>query len=118
MGSFLGWITGIIYLLYSLIMLTMFTRDSINLVGAYFLDHTPIYAIALLYLLPTAFIASRGIETVSRLASFVLIPALLVEIGLMFIGFQNFEWTRVLPIASPSIVDYFKGGLRVVISTI
>lgn len=114
LGSFLGRITGVIYLLYCLVLLSMFTRDSINLVGAYFLDRTPIYAIALLYLLPTAFIASRGIETVSRLASFVLIPALLVIIGLTILGFQNFEWTRVLPITSPSIVDYFKGGFSVV----
>ena len=114
LGPFLGRVTGLIYLFGSLIILTMITRDIVNMIGTFFLDRTPIYAITLVLLGFAAYAGSRGIETVSRLAAFIMIPALLVLLGLMVAGFQNIKWTYVLPIASPNIGDYFKGGMSVV----
>jgi spore germination protein len=114
LGPFLGRITGLIYLFGNLIILTMITRDFVNMIGTFFLDRTPTYTVALVLLGFAAYAGSRGIETVSRLAVFVMIPALLVLLGLMVTGFQNIKWTHVLPIASPNIGEYFKGGLAVV----
>ena len=113
LGPFLGSVTGFIYLFGSLIILTMTTRDISNMILTFFLDRTPIYAITLVLLGFSAYGASRGIETVSRLAAFVIIPALIVLLGLMAMGFQNIKWTYILPVASPNIGDYFKGGSAV-----
>lgn len=114
LGPFLGRLTGLIYLGGCLLILTMTTRDIANMVGTFFLDRTPTYAISLVILGFAAFTSSRGIETVARLAAFVMIPALIVLLGLTVAGFQNVKWTYVLPIASPNLGDYFKGGLAVV----
>lgn len=114
LGPFLGRLTGFIYLFGSLFILTLTTRDIANMIGTLFLERTPIYVISLILLCFAAYGAARGIETVSRLAAFILIPALLVLLGLMAAGFENLKWTHVLPIASPDMGDYFKGGLAIV----
>ncbi|HEX3046407.1 MAG TPA: GerAB/ArcD/ProY family transporter [Bacillota bacterium] len=117
--SILGWlgtITGIVYLVVNISILTMFTRDICNLVHAYFLVKTPLYIIVLVYLFSAAYVASRGIETIARINSFVMLPALAVLIFLVAISYQNISWTRVLPILSPHISNYFKGGMASVYS--
>lgn len=113
LGSLPGRITGAFYLIYNLVLLTMFTRDIINLVGTYFLDRTPVYIVTFIYLLLVAYAASRGIETIARLTTFIMIPAVLIMIGLVAFSFQNVKWTHVLPIFSPDILTYFKGGFSV-----
>ena len=114
LGPFFGRVTGAVYLLFSLVMLTAFTRDMVNLAGNYYLNHSPVFAVTLLCLPLIAYGASRGIETISRLAAFIVIPGLIVLFGLTLLGFQHVKWTHVVPIASPNITDYFKGGLAVV----
>ncbi len=107
----LGFLTGSIYLFFNLFAVAMYTRDIANLVGTYFLDQTPILALAFIFILVAAYAASRGIETISRWTCFVMIPALIVVLGLTLLGFQNFQWTHILPLASPRWGDYIYGGL-------
>ena len=57
-----------------------------------------------------AFFASRGIETITRLASFVVIPALVILTLLGVAAYQNVTWSRILPVLSPNAWDYIKGG--------
>lgn len=113
LGRVFGRIAGFGYLGFSLLLLAMFTRDIVNMVNTYFLDHSPLYPIVLAYLLPAAYLASRGIETVSRFACFVLLPALAVMFGLALIGFQDVTWTRLLPVAGAGVLPIARGGLSV-----
>ncbi|MGE5604449.1 MAG: GerAB/ArcD/ProY family transporter [Bacteroidota bacterium] len=114
LGNLPGRIIGLIYIVNSLIILTMFTRDTVNMVNVYFLNRSPVYAIALIFLIFSAFAASQGVEALARLNSFLLIPALLVLFFLTALGFQNVNWINVLPVTSPNAFDYFKGGMSVV----
>ena len=111
LGPVFGRGAGICYLGFTTVFLAMFTRDMLNQVGTYFLNKTPLTVIMLAYLLLVAFLASRGIETITRLASFVVIPAMLIIIMLGVAAYQNVTWTRVLPVLTPNIWDYVKGGL-------
>ncbi|MGE5530090.1 MAG: GerAB/ArcD/ProY family transporter, partial [Patescibacteria group bacterium] len=66
---FWGMLTGLAYLGFILLFLAMLTRDTVNLASMYFLVSTPTHTLALLYLLAAAWLASRGIETITRTAS-------------------------------------------------
>ena len=114
LGNLPGRMTGLVYTVNSLIILTMFSRDTVNLVNVYFLNRSPLYAIAMILLIFSAFAASQGIEALAKLNSFLLIPALLVLFLLTAFGFQNVNWINVLPVTSPNLHDYFKGGMTVV----
>lgn len=111
LGPVLGTVTGLIYLGFNLIILIVYTRDLANLVGAYFLDRTPILAITSIFVIIAAYAGSRGIETISRWACFVMLPALVAVLGLTLLGFQNFNHTYILPLTSPHWQDYFMGGV-------
>lgn len=110
LGPVFGRIIGLCYLGFLIVFLAMLTRDMVNQVGAYFLDKTPLTVIILVYLLLTAFLASRGIETITRLASFIIIPAMIIITMLGVAAYQNVTWTRVLPMFTPNVWDYVKGG--------
>lgn len=113
LGPIAGRVTGLLYLCFNLVLLAMFTRDQINLASAYFLDRTPLWVVSLSLLLAAAYLASRGIETISRLACFTLLPALLVMLVLLMAGLQNVTLTHLLPVFDGGIQDYLKGGFSV-----
>jgi hypothetical protein len=64
----------------------------------------------LVYLLSAAFLASRGIETITRTASIVVIPALLFISILLVVAFQHIALNNLKPVFTPHILDYFKGA--------
>jgi spore germination protein len=113
LGPVLGRITGLVYLGFGLLLLAVFMRDQINMVGSYLLDQTPLYVMLLVVSIPTAYFASRGLETISRLASFVLLPSVLVMSVLIVTGFQNVSPTHLLPLGDLKPLQYLDGGRSV-----
>lgn len=101
---------GLAFLLPALAFLAIGTRDLLNLLLVYLAPRTPFAAAMLPLFLIGAFLASRGIETISRLASFLLIPAYLVILFLTILGFQNVSSEHLRPVLGASLRDYAAGG--------
>lgn len=110
LGPFFGTVTGLGYLGCLIFFLAILTRDVVNMASVYFLFQSPIYALALVYLLSAAYLASRGIETITRTASMMLIPALLVLLILTAVGFQNVSLNNLKPVFTPRLSDYLIGA--------
>ncbi|HEX3046262.1 MAG TPA: endospore germination permease [Bacillota bacterium] len=110
LGPILGTITGLLYLGFLFIFPAMVTRDSINLASMYFLFQTPVYELTLLYVLAYAWLASKGIETLTRTASIVALPALLIFLTLLIMGIRNITPNNLKPVFTPNIIDYLKAG--------
>lgn len=113
LGPYLGRVTGAIYLAFSLTLLTMFGRDLVDMALTNLIPSTPLFMAVLILISAEAYVASRGLETISRLASFVILPALLILLALGLISLKNVAWSHLLPIASPTALDYARGGYAV-----
>jgi spore germination protein KB len=111
LGPFLGTVTSLAYLGFLFFFLAVLTRDIINLASMYFLFTTPVYILALLYLLAAVWLAARGIETITRTASIVVIPALLIILALLVLGIPNITINNLKPVFTPNILDYLKAGI-------
>jgi spore germination protein (amino acid permease) len=111
LGPIFGRVTGIIYAATTLLLLTTLARDLLNMIAAYFNPRTPHIIIVTLLLIAEAYLASRGIETIARIASFLLLPGLAILFLLGTFGLSNVSFSHLLPIESPSILHYLEGGL-------
>ena len=60
LGPFFGRVTGICYLGFSMVFLSILTRDMINQVGAFFLDRTPLTVIVLTFIYWWLFLLPEG----------------------------------------------------------
>ncbi|MGE5550625.1 MAG: GerAB/ArcD/ProY family transporter [Bacteroidota bacterium] len=109
LGPIFGRIMGLLYLGFNLVLLAVFTRDQIDMAISYLLDRSPLSVVVLTLLLATAYLASRGLETIARLASFVMLPALALMAAILATGFQNISLTHVQPIAG-GVFEYLQGG--------
>lgn len=97
-GGFFGRVAGIIYLLFLLAFFIVYSSDVANLVHNYLLQSTPFYILCGVDLLIAAYLSSRGIETISRIASFVILP-LATAICLLFIlALPEVRIDRLMPI--------------------
>ncbi|MBA2133894.1 endospore germination permease [Hydrogenispora sp. UU3] len=115
-GPFCGRLCGLGYLTVLLLLLVLFTRDRVNLIKDYLLPNTPLSALTITYLLSAGYLASRGIETISRLASFVVLPILIVLL-LMAVGvLPEINVNRLRPVFHPDLKLYLPGGLSVLYS--
>lgn len=110
LGNFAGTVTGLAYLAFILLMLAMLNREISNQISLYFLNRTPISVTVLIYLLTGVFIASRGIETITRAASFVMIMTMSLLLILLVIGFHNVTWSNLLPLFNPDPLKYLQAG--------
>jgi spore germination protein (amino acid permease) len=112
-GPILGRILGLGYLIALLFLLCLFTRERINVISDYLLESTPLLVLALIYLLSGAYLASRGVETISRLASFVLLPSLAVLFLLLVGVLPAISINRLRPIFNPDLSIYLPGGFSI-----
>jgi spore germination protein (amino acid permease) len=98
MGSICGRVTGFLYVLFLLAFLAVFNRDALNVIHIYLLGNTPLKAMGVAALLLAAYLGSRGIETISRLASFIILPFMAVLIFLVISVFLEFDVNHILPV--------------------
>lgn len=110
LGGFIGTITGFVYLVSLSLFLAMMTRDIVNLVSMYFLFTTPIYELAVIYVLSVVWLASRGIETITRTASIIVIPALSIFLFFLVASAWNIHLNNLKPVFTPLSFDYLKAG--------
>ncbi|HOP75833.1 MAG TPA: GerAB/ArcD/ProY family transporter, partial [Bacillota bacterium] len=98
LGGFLGRLVSIIYLLFLLVFFIVYSTDVAILIHNYLLESTPFYIICAADLLIAAYLGSRGIETVSRIASFVILPLATVVFLLFILILPEVRVDRLLPI--------------------
>lgn len=111
LGPVIGRIAGLAYLGANTVLMSIFTRDQLNMVMSYILNRTPLFVVVLIFLAIEAYLASRGLETIARLAAFVILPALLVMAVLTVLGYQNVAFIHLKPFTSPRLLDYARGAL-------
>ncbi len=104
-------IGNMLYLLAFLAWVVFALRDASNLVLAYLLNRTSLWAVLLVFLLTITYIASKGLSGVTRMAAFVLIPILVFRVGMKLLSYQGVEWSHLLPLFAAPPLDYLRGGL-------
>lgn len=105
-GTALGKLLGVIYLLLILTTIVFTSSLIIQQWRAYFLIRTPGWAMALLFLGISAFIAYQGIEGITRLAAFAFPVTFFLTVVAIAFSFQNFELDNIRPI-------FFIDGLKI-----
>jgi spore germination protein (amino acid permease) len=89
-GKFITYIFALIYVVYFLVVLSMISRSTAEIIKADFLPKTPIWAISFIILITSYYAASKGITNLGRIFFFygVIILCMSVEIHtiMFFVG--------------------------------
>ncbi|MFT9486851.1 MAG: GerAB/ArcD/ProY family transporter [Tepidibacillus sp.] len=100
LGKYLGWLIGIIYVLYFIYIASRDLRDFGSLVGVTLLANTPLLIINMFMIVAVAYAIGKGIEELGRLAEFFFIPTIILSTVFItvFLYFSKvIEWDRLLP---------------------
>src|SRR5690606_27559198 len=108
-----GGLGGLGYLAVVLLLLALLTRQRIKLVKDYLLPNTPLLVLVTTYLFSAAYLASRGLETIARLASFVVLPIIIVLLLLAVGILPEINPHRLRPVFHPELKRYLPGGFAV-----
>ncbi|MEH7010206.1 GerAB/ArcD/ProY family transporter [Neobacillus niacini] len=99
-------------LMYFIMLILITVRAYSEIITLVFLSHTPLWAITLLLLSISAYIASKGIEAVLRAGLLLSILFLPIIIFTFITSFQNVDWRYTIPIDSDFLFmtkhDYFE----------
>lgn len=113
MGLFCGRVMGFLYLVFLTLFFAVFSRDAINIIYTYVLQNTPFTIICTIDFLAAGYLGSRGIETISRLASFIVLPFLLVLTLLGVALIPEIDLFRLLPVFKLTFNFNGAGGLTI-----
>lgn len=111
LGKPMGLAGNLVFLSCFVIWLILAIRDSSELVLAYFLNRTPVWAVIGLFLTGVGYVAINGLAPVLRLAAFVLIPTVLFRFTMQIFALQGLKSTYLLPLFARPLLDYLGGGM-------
>jgi spore germination protein KB len=125
-GKYLGWIIGLLYILYFLYITARIVRDFGDLLLSSALSKTPLLAIIILFVLVICYLLYLGIEVLGRTAEvFIVILLLFGLAGNFFIlvsgdvNLQNLQpflengWKPILTTAFPTIISFPFGQMLI-----
>ncbi|WP_332695242.1 GerAB/ArcD/ProY family transporter [Halalkalibacter lacteus] len=125
-GKYLGWMIGLLYILYFLYMAARLLRDFGDLLLSSTMPETPLLAINILFVLAICYVLSLGIEVLGRTAEvFIVILIFLGLIGNFLIlvsgdidlhnlqPFLEHGWKPIVTTAFPLITTFPFGELLV-----
>lgn len=100
LGKYLGWIVGVLYIIYFLFISGRVLRDFGDLLLTAILPETPLFIINILMVAVSAYVLYLGIEVLARTGEFYLFILLLVGLSSnILIFFSNIiDLTNLLPI--------------------
>lgn len=111
-GKILGKGIAVLFLLFLLVITAWATRQIADLNNTYFLSRTPLWVIVAILLATTAYIAHKGIESITRLAAFIF-PVAVVFIFLSAVfTFQGFRLDHVRPVFHTQGYELSLGALQ------
>ncbi len=99
-----GVVLGLLYVLFFLALMIWEIRAAVEIFHIYFLVRTPVGVTIVALILSAAYIASKGIEGITRLAAFLFILPLLFILLSLVASYQGFDPDNVRP------VFFFEGG--------
>lgn len=97
-GKVLGKGIAFFFVLFLLVITAWATRQTADLNNVYFLQRTPLWAIVSILLSTTAYIAQKGIESITRLAAFIFPVAVVFIFLSAALSFQEFSLNQVQPV--------------------
>ena len=98
LGKIPGKIAGLVFLLLIFSLLLLSVRSIAEVINLYFLQRTPISVTAGLFIIAVAYLASRGIEGITKTCAFFLPLAFIVIVLTLLISFQNFDFDQIRPV--------------------
>jgi spore germination protein (amino acid permease) len=111
LGKPIGLAGNLVFLSCFMFWLILAIRDSSELVLAYFLNRTPVWAVIGLLLIGVGYVAINGLAPAIRLAAFILIPTVSFRLVMQIFALQGLKGTYLLPLFSRPPMDYLTGGL-------
>ncbi|HEX3046750.1 MAG TPA: GerAB/ArcD/ProY family transporter [Bacillota bacterium] len=111
LGKPLGLAGNMIFLSCFVFWLILAIRDGSELVLAYFLNRTPVWAVIGIFLIGVGYVAFNGLAPVLRLAAFVLIPTVIFRFVMQIFALQGLKHTYLLPLVARPPLDYLTGVL-------
>lgn len=109
-GKIIGKMVGIIFALFIVFFMTVSLRDTHLMVHTYFFRRTPFILFTAVALIPTLYMALKGIKSIGRLASFMLFPPLLLMFLLILLGLSNVNLNTVQPLLTGSPLKWLQAG--------
>jgi spore germination protein len=111
LGKPIGLAGNLVFLSCFVIWLILAIRDSSELVVAYFLNRTPVWAVIAILLIGVGYVALNGLAPALRLAAFVLIPTVVLRFAMQIFALQGLKGTYLLPLFARPPLDYLGGGI-------
>lgn len=109
-GKTIGTMVGIIFVSFIIFFMAVSIRDSHLMVQTYFFKRTPFILFTSVALIPALYMALKGINAIGRLASFILLPPLLLMLLLILLGLSNIDLNMVQPLLEGSPLRWIKAG--------
>ena len=110
LGSILGKLISLIYVLYSIIITTLSVRLFITVITTYILPKTPVSLNLSLIIITCLYLISKGLKTIARIDEFlffILAPAYLVMIPTIL----KSNWWHFKPVLGVGSTEIFRGSL-------
>lgn len=98
LGSWLGRLTGLLYIAFFLLIATMFTRDFTELFLTYIMPETPIYVFVGIALLMAAYAVLNGLEVIARSAEILVPTIFIVVIVGVLANIPNMDFAQLSPV--------------------
>lgn len=116
-GKIIGKIIGIVFILYVLFFMTISIRDTHLMVQTYFFRRTPFFLFTAVSVIIALYISSKGVKPIGRLASFMLLPPLLLMLLLILLGLSNVNLIMVQPVLAGSPLQWLQAcsGLTLIL---
>ncbi len=112
LGKPLGWLFCLLLSAQGFIVLFVAVRRAHLMVTNYFFCSTPQNLILLLFLAAAIYLACHGVEALTRLAGFMLIPPLAVIVGLLILGLSNVNLINLRPVLAGRPADWLRSGIE------
>ncbi len=110
-GKCLGKAIAVLALFYLIFFEVVAFKDSHLMIYSYFFAKTPLYLITAVFIAGTLYLAVKGIQAISRLAAFMLIPPLCIILLLELLGLTNIDLVNIRPVLSGLPWRWLPGGL-------
>lgn len=110
-GKFVGKLISIIIFLIIFSALILNTRDYIDVISALFFPRTPLVVLYLFFMLIVYFIASKGLENISRICWMTFYPLFFVLVMLLILVWNRLDFLYLFPIAGPGLLKIAKSGV-------
>jgi len=108
-GKLIGNLLNLCFVIYCLLVATYELRMNAEVIRHYLLIRTPIEFTTLCFMLISTYLVVGGINPIARIMELLLPVTTIVILGVMLLGYRNFELDNLRPLLSEGIMPVMKG---------